>query len=248
MKYPCGIIKDLLPLYIDGVCNDDSRQAVENHLAECEACRMCHEAMKETEGYVDKEDMADENMVNSLKTVKNKIHKRIAAVILSVVAAAVACVGGYHLLFNAAIKDVSLENVSVSANVYSLEELIEYHPQQEIDPDTVSIFADDNDHSELVAVRIPEIGDALISISEATMKEYQHISIISIHSDHFLRTILKERVDDVIYVTAIKTTIINNDAEEFAKNICTLEFGEINRIVFVEDDGTETVLWSRQVN
>lgn len=245
MSYPCGIIKDLLPLYIDDVCNNESRQVVENHLAECEACRKCCEAMKATEGYVDKEDTADRNMVNSLKTVKNKIHKRITAIILSVVVAAVACIGGYHLLFNAAIKDVPLEDVSISANVYDLEALIEHEPQQEIDPDTVGIFADDNDNSELVTVRIPEIGDALVSISETTLKEYQHISIISVHSDYFLRTILKERIEDTIYVTAIKTTIVNNDAEEFAKNICTLEFGEINRIVFVEEDGTETVLWSR---
>ena len=26
MKYPCGIIQDLLPLYVDGVCNAESRQ------------------------------------------------------------------------------------------------------------------------------------------------------------------------------------------------------------------------------
>ena len=45
MKYPCGIIKDLLPLYVDEVCNEESRQVVENHLTECEACRKYYEAM-----------------------------------------------------------------------------------------------------------------------------------------------------------------------------------------------------------
>lgn len=28
MTYPYGIIRDLLPLYIDEVCNEDSKQAV----------------------------------------------------------------------------------------------------------------------------------------------------------------------------------------------------------------------------
>ncbi len=39
MKYPCGMIRDLLPLYHDGVCSGESREAVESHLAECESCR-----------------------------------------------------------------------------------------------------------------------------------------------------------------------------------------------------------------
>ena len=245
MSYPCGIIKDLLPLYIDEVCNEESRQAVETHLAECEACRKYHEAMKATEGYVDKENPADKNMVNSLKTVKNKIHKRITAIVLSVVAAAVACVGGYHLLFNAAIMDVPLENVSISANVYSVEELIKNTETGLDDSDSVTISADKDDDSETVAVGIPEIGGAAIRITMNTLEKYQSLSVITVKSDYFLRDIQKERIDETIYITGIKTTLLNNRVGVFQNNICGLEFGEINRIVFVEEDGTETVLWSR---
>lgn len=36
---PCGVIKDLLPLYHDGVCSEESRKLVEEHLAECPACK-----------------------------------------------------------------------------------------------------------------------------------------------------------------------------------------------------------------
>ena len=35
----CNIVRDLLPLYHDGVCSEESRRAVEEHLAGCEACR-----------------------------------------------------------------------------------------------------------------------------------------------------------------------------------------------------------------
>lgn len=35
----CGIIEDLLPLYVDEVCTESSRQAIEAHLAECRDCR-----------------------------------------------------------------------------------------------------------------------------------------------------------------------------------------------------------------
>lgn len=42
----CNVIKDLLPLYIDDVCSEDSRQMVEKHLRECRDCRREAELMK----------------------------------------------------------------------------------------------------------------------------------------------------------------------------------------------------------
>lgn len=35
----CKIVQDLLPLYHDGVCSEESRKLVETHLTDCEACR-----------------------------------------------------------------------------------------------------------------------------------------------------------------------------------------------------------------
>ena len=42
----CKIVQDLLPLYHDGVCSEESRAAVEEHLAHCPACRRHMEALK----------------------------------------------------------------------------------------------------------------------------------------------------------------------------------------------------------
>lgn len=39
MNYPCGLIRDLLPLYHDDVCSPDSRQAIETHCAGCVSCK-----------------------------------------------------------------------------------------------------------------------------------------------------------------------------------------------------------------
>lgn len=39
MNISCKVIKDLLPLYHDGVCSADSRRIVEEHLEQCESCR-----------------------------------------------------------------------------------------------------------------------------------------------------------------------------------------------------------------
>ena len=71
MNYPCGIIKDLLPLYIDDVCNEESRKAVEFHLSECENCRNYYESMKSPEGFIEKnmDKSEDMNMADRLKSV-----------------------------------------------------------------------------------------------------------------------------------------------------------------------------------
>lgn len=47
MKISCEIIKDLLPLYHDGVCSNDSRAMIEDHLAECDSCKAELQAMDE---------------------------------------------------------------------------------------------------------------------------------------------------------------------------------------------------------
>ncbi len=39
MNISCEIIKDLLPLYHDGVCSEDSKKVIEEHLEHCESCR-----------------------------------------------------------------------------------------------------------------------------------------------------------------------------------------------------------------
>ena len=39
MKTNCDIIQDLLPLYCDNVCSEESKQTIEEHIQECEQCR-----------------------------------------------------------------------------------------------------------------------------------------------------------------------------------------------------------------
>ncbi|MBE6826877.1 MAG: zf-HC2 domain-containing protein [Ruminococcus sp.] len=45
MKHNCTVIKDLLPLYADEVCSEDSRKMVAEHLADCPECRKTLEKM-----------------------------------------------------------------------------------------------------------------------------------------------------------------------------------------------------------
>ena len=245
MTYPCGIIKDLLPLYIDDVCNEESKQAVYNHLSECEKCRSYYETMKSTEDFVEKKsnNSEDGKMANSLKNVKNTINKKIRNIVLCAVTAVLVVIVGFNILFNVAIKNVSLEDITVSANVYSLAELIE-NPASEVPvSESVTIFSDENDNSEEIQVKIPELGT--ITLTEDTIEKCKYATVISVGSEYFLRTIESEIKDNTIYITAFKTTLLNNKALDYQKQVYSLELQKINRVVFVESDGTETVLWSR---
>ena len=107
MNYPCGIIEDLLPLYIDDVCNEESKQAVHNHLTECEKCRNCYEAMKSTDDVTGKrKSNSEDNIIaNSLKNVKKRINRKIRNVVLCATAAVLIVMYGFSLLFNIPIKN-----------------------------------------------------------------------------------------------------------------------------------------------
>jgi len=39
MKVTCEIVRDLLPLYIDDLCSNDSKSTIEEHITICDSCR-----------------------------------------------------------------------------------------------------------------------------------------------------------------------------------------------------------------
>ena len=46
MKVPCGVIRDLLPLYAENLAGEESKKLVEEHLSECEPCQQELEKLK----------------------------------------------------------------------------------------------------------------------------------------------------------------------------------------------------------
>lgn len=249
MTYPCGIIRDLLPLYIDDVCNEESRQAIENHLSECEKCRDYYEAMKSTDGFVVKgnDNSEDMRMTNSLKNVKSKINKKIRNIVLGAIAAVLLFIIGFNLLLVAAIKNVPLDDVSISAEVYSLAELAQ-NSANEMDAPTsenVIIYSNEADNSETIEIKIPDFGTA--TISEDTIEKCKYATVIFVSSPkYFLRTVKSEIKGDTMYISAFKTSMLKNKPLDNLKTMSSIEFREINRIVYAEGNGKETVLWSRK--
>ncbi len=97
MNYPCAVIQDLLPLYCDGVCSEESSRAIEEHLPQCPQCRACLEAMKKSEQTFPSA-VEEEKKAASFRRLKKKLKQRqilmgagcvaLAALVLLVTSAA----------------------------------------------------------------------------------------------------------------------------------------------------------------
>lgn len=72
----CEIIKDLIPLYIDRCCSEESANEVEKHLKECENCKSIFDMMNS-------ENLKEKNESFEIKKL-SKINERRASVLQSV--------------------------------------------------------------------------------------------------------------------------------------------------------------------
>lgn len=87
MSKQCKIIEDLLPLYHDGVCSEESKQMVQEHLAQCEECRSL--LSKIDEELAAPAEVEDVKLLEGIGKAVRKVRKRAlatgAAIVLAVV-------------------------------------------------------------------------------------------------------------------------------------------------------------------
>ncbi|MBQ7296032.1 MAG: zf-HC2 domain-containing protein [Clostridia bacterium] len=90
----CNIIKDLLPLYADEVCSEDSKEMVEEHIASCKDCS------QELEDYRYNTGLPEVSADKAMKNFKKKMNKKnLKKVLISVVVCLTVILGGTYLLF-----------------------------------------------------------------------------------------------------------------------------------------------------
>lgn len=111
----CKIIGDLLPLYIDEVCSEESHVLVEKHLKECEACRNTLEQMnspvevKVPEG----SEFYSNDPKRALKRIKKILRRKYIIIILC---AALVCIlwTGASLALQCVETPIDYEDIKVS--------------------------------------------------------------------------------------------------------------------------------------
>ena len=160
-KIPCEIIRDLLPLYQDDICSEKSRNAIEEHIKECESCRTY---LKKMEGEIpietDKIEGTDEEWKGFREfseKVSRKLNRRIVmlcgVVFLICMMLTVALYSdsfqSYHLSRIAA-EDIKVEEVYQLKNgrlyvhVKSKRRITgPSYPQTDIDTDTNTVAGKD---------------------------------------------------------------------------------------------------------
>ena len=113
MKNDCNIVRDLLPMYIDGVVSEDSRELVEEHVAQCHACKVIYAQMKDA---LQENDTQQDRREFERAASKLKIRrKRRAAmkVLLGVVLGVFLLTAGLHFVHDYSY-DMPLSEYSVS--------------------------------------------------------------------------------------------------------------------------------------
>ena len=75
----CSVTQDLLPLYKDGICSEESRCLVQEHLDTCETCRHLYRIMTEEDPEIilDEQISTFSNDIHFFKEATNRITKRI---------------------------------------------------------------------------------------------------------------------------------------------------------------------------
>lgn len=101
MKCNCGIIKDLLPLYVDQVCSDDSKELINAHLPECENCKSYLNSLRasqdvEAAAYDEEKEQRKVKMMRGMK--KKIVSRNILVAVFTILILGIAGTSGIHYL------------------------------------------------------------------------------------------------------------------------------------------------------
>ncbi|MBR6986000.1 MAG: zf-HC2 domain-containing protein [Ruminococcus sp.] len=105
----CNIIRDLLPLYCEGLASQESNEEIEKHLRDCSDCSEYYENMRINESRAIKppED------IRPLKKVKK--HSRLKSIVSALISAAIVC--ALFLVLFVGIIPVSRKHMNVDISV-----------------------------------------------------------------------------------------------------------------------------------
>lgn len=129
MKNKCNIIKDILPLYVENLVSDDTRQFVDEHLNQCDDCKKHLELFK-TDVYVEKPPQEIEGGIKAMKLVKKKITRKnlIIGIVTAISVLLLTLIGVFIMFFYgipASSDDVSIRTeYQYSDDLYLNQELV----------------------------------------------------------------------------------------------------------------------------
>lgn len=95
MKISCIVIRDLLPLYHDNVCSEESRELIEEHIKNCEDCKTELEKYNmeiKRVNYIDKKSNIEEAEPINKIAKKWKRDKKVSFLIGTMLVSIIGCI------------------------------------------------------------------------------------------------------------------------------------------------------------
>lgn len=128
-KISCDIVKDMLPLYYDNICSNDSKQMVEEHLIECDDCKRELEGLEDALKISMDEIASNRNEGSVIKHIssiwnRSRVMSFIKGVLISMILLLLITLGYQWNIIHVPIDVVTIGNVSKLADgkiVYYME-------------------------------------------------------------------------------------------------------------------------------
>lgn len=182
MKQSCNIIKDLLILYEDGACSEDSRKVVEEHLNDCAACSQYFRKIQCTDEVIEeelKEELTKDNQAvkKGLKKIRRRWMLSLAAVLLLIPIIGIGIMG-YHEAHDEGVAFTNLDDV------YRCTRFLKYIENKEFEKaaEMVDFTQDEYTLVESVADMTP--GEYQGYMEERFIKKLQEYDALGLYIDN----------------------------------------------------------------
>jgi len=143
-KEECILVKELLPIYCDNATSEETKEVIENHLADCEECSTYKDElvhMKEQEGK--EEEKIEEDKTEQVKEVSKKLRlKKYRSDLIYVL-----CLASFLIIYFSCFQMVEVYGVSMEPSYHDGQHLmmskLAYHLHSPERGDVVSVTNDD---------------------------------------------------------------------------------------------------------
>ena len=254
-KLPCEIVQDLLPSYVDGLTSDCSAKAVEAHLQGCSACSALYENMKkeyqQPAKREPKQTARSEQEKRLFHKIQHRLNRRVRRAVGAGIAAVLLVAVVSYGLFSWPVKEIGAEDVTMTATVYALKDYAEQADGvmvslQTGDDAAVVIRKGQDDNSPQYEITLPDRNMHTMTVSGDVLAENGYVTVIETSSPYFLRdmdwSFAEKDGKRILYVSAFRTTILNNRAQDWNSTAATLDFSKVDQIIYT-GGGQEQLLW-----
>ena len=223
----CEVIVDLIPLYVDEVCSDESRMWIEQHLKECENCRKLCETMKKEFRMPDSQEQRQED-ANIIKKIKKRIW--IERVVISMLVVFVTSFLAYHGLFFLLAQQKNMNDV-IDLNNISVEQ------DQE-----GNLWLLRSGNATMASWTFPDIytmdGDVVRSYSDSIYKEQDEMEAYQLKVNFY---------ESPLQYYFHKIYEGDTDVgEERSQLVSKEKLERYEQIVIEQTDGTKKILWEKE--